>query len=364
MQINQTASNILLHVENEISDMGASLEVTASQIRSEVHAAQSSLYTSITQTASQIRSEVNDTKNSLQSSITQNANQIALKVSKGDIASTINQTAQSVLISASKINLDGYVTATALDAEKARFDNLISGITKVTALKATTVEANYVYGDQVFYNGSSLGGAIRSCSASSSDGIITLTFTKYNADTLTVNFNMADTAFYTNAMSAQWAAARAKVEMPAQGTETTFKVKVPSATEGEQETKTFTIQTGTPAENGYASVALDRTVVGRIAIGDWYTAGKTAAHAEYSYHTGYLRGSAVSVTPVGTASVTIKRYGNAELYKKDGDNYTSVGSHNWYYVDYSDGTQYFSQGSPVTYYTSGGFIAYYTRNIS
>ena len=362
-EITQTASNILLHVENEISDMGASLEVTASQIRSEVHAAQSSMYSSITQTASQIRSEVNDTKNTLQSSITQNANQIALKVSKGDISSTINQTAQSVLISASKINLEGYVTATELDAEKARFDNLTAGRTKVSALKATTIEADYVYGAQVFYNGSSLGGAIRSCSASSSNGIITLTFTKYNTDTLTVNFNMADTAFFTNAMSAQWAAARAKVQMPSQGTETTFTVKVPSATEGEQETKTFTIQTGTPAENGYASVALDRTVVGRIAIGDWYTAGKTAAHAEYTYHTGYLRGNSVSVTPIGSTYVSIKGYGLSTLYKKNGDNYESVGNHYWYYRSDS-GTKYYNSGTAQTYYTSGGFIAYYTRSIT
>ena len=71
-----------------------------------------------------------------------------------------------------------------------------------------------------------------------------------------------------------WDAARAKVVSPSAGTGTSFDVKVPSATEGEQQTFTFTIQKGaTPASSGYASVALSGTVVGRIAIGDWYTAG-------------------------------------------------------------------------------------------
>ena len=71
-----------------------------------------------------------------------------------------------------------------------------------------------------------------------------------------------------------WDAARAKVVPPSAGTDTSFAVKVPSATEGEQQTYTFTIQKGqTPGSSGYASVALSGTVVGRIAIGDWYTAG-------------------------------------------------------------------------------------------
>lgn len=71
-----------------------------------------------------------------------------------------------------------------------------------------------------------------------------------------------------------WDAARAKVVPPSEGTDTSFTVKVPSATEGEQQTYTFTIQKGqTPGSSGYASVALSGTVVGRIEIGNWYTAG-------------------------------------------------------------------------------------------
>lgn len=361
-EIVQTASNILLHVENAVSDLGATLEVTASQIRSDVYATQSSVYSSIVQTASQIRSEVVSTTSSLRSSITQtasqirsevastssslrslikqNADSIELKVSKGDVASTINQTAQSVLISASKINLEGYVTATELDAEKARFDNLTAGRTKVSALKATTIEADYVYGAQVFYNGSSLGGAIRSCSASSSNGIITLTFTKYNTDTLTVNFNMADTAYFKNAVSAARASSLSTITL------------------GSSDTGTST-QTVTVYSDDDEEIDLNTTVDASAV----YEAGKTDAHAEYTYHTGYLRGSSVSVTPVGNTSYLMNFYGNTTLYKKNGDNYESVGAHPWYYVG-SGGTRLYVAGSSTTYYTSGGFISYYTRNIS
>lgn len=382
--ITQTASQIRSEVTNSVSGLKSSITQTASQIRSEVSDTRNDLQSSITQTASQIRGEISDTRNNLQSSITQNANQISLKVSKGDIASTINQTAQSVLISASKINLQGYVTASELDAEKARFDNLTAGTTTATALKATLLQANSNfnlsgtnYAGRTLKIGSVVSATVLSSASaavdfdhyhsitiSESDGVITITTGKARASADTKNFNIADTAFYTNAMSAQWAAARGKVVMPSAGTETTFKVKVPSATEGEQEEKTFTIQKGaTPTSSGYASVSLSGTVVGRIDIGDWYTAGKNAAHAEYTYHTGYLRGNSVSVTPIGSTYVNIKGYGLATLYKKNGDDYESVGNHYWYYRS-DNGTKYYNQGTTQTYYTSGSYVAYYTRNIS
>ena len=383
-EISLTASQFYRTLTDTSDGLNSTITQTASQIRSEVTNSVSGLQSSITQTASQIRSEVSDTRNNLQSSITQNANQISLKVSKGDIASTINQTAQSVLISASKINLQGYVTASELDAEKARFDNLTAGTTTATALKATLLQANSNfnlsgtnYAGRTLKIGSVVSATVLSSASaavdfdhyhsitiSESDGVITITTGKARASADTKNFNIAGTAFYTNAMSAQWAAARGKVVMPSAGTETSFKVKVPSATEGEQEEKTFTIQKGeTPASSGYASVSLSGTVVGRIDIGDWYTAGKNAAHAEYTYHTGYLRGSSVSVTPIGSTYVSIKGYGLTTLYKKNGDDYESVGNHYWYYRSDS-GTKYYNSGTTQTYYTSGSYVAYYTRNIS
>ena len=83
---------------------------------------------------------------------------------------------------------------------------------------------------------------------------------------------------YTAGYSAGWTAARAQVSPPSAGTGTSFAFGAPSATEGAQQTYTFTLQKGaTPGSSGYASVSRGGTVVGRIAIGDWYDAGWNAA---------------------------------------------------------------------------------------
>lgn len=358
-EIVQTASNILLHVENAVSDLGATLEVTASQIRSDVYATQSSVYSSIVQTASQIRSEVRNVRSNLESSITQNANEISLRVKKGEIASTINQTAQGVLISASRINLEGYVTATELDAEKARFDNLTSGATTAATLKTNLLSASTGFnyqGSAISKNSITIGsittpnqvlatGAINlshshSITLSASGGVITATIGGAQSANGSANFNIADTAFYKDAVSAARASSLSTITL------------------GSSDKGTST-QSVTVYSDDDEEVDLNTTVDASAV----YEAGKTDAHAEYTSHTGYLRGSSVSVTPVGNTSYLMNFYGNTTLYKKNGDNYESVGAHPWYYVG-SGGTRLYVAGSTTTYYTSGGFISYYTRNIS
>lgn len=64
------------------------------------------------------------------------AGEISTKVSKDGIISSINQTAEEIRIQASKINLSGYVTASQLEAQSARFDNLVSGLSIAEYLQA------------------------------------------------------------------------------------------------------------------------------------------------------------------------------------------------------------------------------------
>lgn len=63
-------------------------------------------------------------------------------VDEGNVVSSINATKEEVKIQAKHINLSGYVTATQLEAQKARFDNLVTGITqaKSIAVQRLTVE--------------------------------------------------------------------------------------------------------------------------------------------------------------------------------------------------------------------------------
>ena len=157
--ISQTASQIRAEVSDSINGVNSSITQTASQIRAEVSDSINGVNSSITQTASQIRAEVSDSVNGLNSSITQNANRIALvvtqnsqgqdEVNTASVVAGINaQTGSFVAIQASKIDLTGYVTATDLEATNASITNLKAGNTTATALKATLLQANTTFNFQ------------------------------------------------------------------------------------------------------------------------------------------------------------------------------------------------------------------------
>lgn len=200
-------------------------------------------YSRLTMTAQGLASEVTratESEGTLSSRITQNATAITTKVSAGDIASTINQTAQSVLIQADKIDLQGYVTASELSATNANISNLTSGNTRATTLKANLLDASvgFTYqetpvrwvpisiGNVVSYNGlSSASAAVdldhsHSITMSESGGVVTATLgpaVTTSDSGRTANFNIADTSYYQNGVSAARAAGKASVTMSAGG---------------------------------------------------------------------------------------------------------------------------------------------------
>lgn len=71
--------------------------------------------------------------------------EISSKVSKNGVVSAINQTPETILIKASKINLEGYVTASQLEAEMAAIDNLTSGVTEAAVIKATMLNCTSIF---------------------------------------------------------------------------------------------------------------------------------------------------------------------------------------------------------------------------
>ena len=142
--IEQTATSIRAYVVDKANDLGSEILQTASQIRMEVHSSNSTIYSTITQTATSIRSEVADTAGNLSSRITQTANKVSIVVDDNNnlktasIVAGINaQTGSYVTIQADKINLTGYVTASQLNTQKARIDNLISGDSMFDLMRAT-----------------------------------------------------------------------------------------------------------------------------------------------------------------------------------------------------------------------------------
>ncbi len=74
--------------------------------------------------------------------LTVQAGQISSKVSKDGIISEINQSPESVTINASRINLNGYVTASQLQAEIARVDSLLSGSANISSIVVEAAKIN------------------------------------------------------------------------------------------------------------------------------------------------------------------------------------------------------------------------------
>lgn len=260
----------------------------------------------------------------------QNAQQIALKVSAGNVATQLAVELGNVSITGGNLVVDGYVTTQSLNAVDARIDALIAGTTQVEGLYSRNnitalgwiTAGSYVNSADVQVNGTSVKGAITGIgTATSSGGQITIPTTKLDGTAgPDINFNIAATQYYIDGVAAAetagWDAARAEVEMPSQGTGTSFDVKVPSATQNQQETKSFALQKGaTPGSTGYASVSLNNIVVGRIEIGSWYDAGQNSV----SVSKGAWSGGIITFSPsAGTgASSTVQLSKGTESWTDD-----------------------------------------------
>lgn len=453
-EMEMTAESLRVSFTNEASSLRSELQMTASSLRIEFQNADSSLRSEFQLTAESLRIEFNNEASSLRgeiqataeslntvytktgvnslgvnetlySKITQNAESITTKVGKGDIASTINQTAQSVLIQASKINLEGYVTATMLDAVDAKIGNLTSGVTTASLLKTTSLQASSFSfnGDAARWGTLSLG-SIKSMTVmchsvenkdfdhyhgitiSESDGVITVEIGAAASSAGSDSFNMADTAFYQNAVSA---AINSVVVHAADITEyqnavynsTTHNTTVyiqATASNGKYGRQTFHVSgadayaAGVTAGEGEftavsvtpikatSAIRIDDTAVtlynaGTVTKYDrgtgltarpvvssggtiFYEANAQATYRNAGSGTKYDRGNSVTAREVvssgGTyyyttsSGIKVSHYGSYTLYLRkqnaSGYYYESAGSHDWYYVN-SSGTQYYNRAN-------------------
>lgn len=177
----------------------------------------------------------------------------------------------------------------------------------------------------------------------------------------------------TEAWEAGWNAAADQVSPPGAGTGTGFSVGVPSTTPGgAARSYDFTITKGaTPAASGYAAVVLGQTVVGRIAIGDWYTAGVNSVDipaANLTVTPTYLAGSHVyslyasaKASNGATRAATVRTGTEAwDAGKAAGEaeftlaTVTPQGESEAVYVNDSSGTNYYAAGTATTYYKGNG----------
>lgn len=216
------------------------------------------LYSGITVNAHKIELQVQESAN-LSSRITQTARSIEQIVTEigadgtvttASIVTAINNHKSSIKLNADTINLEGYVTATQLDTRLLSADQLFTqagyagtitssavytGTLTTGRIRATTLslfdgtDSYNVYGEKAVYIGStqlgqyvlargsgqlSIPDAVASFgTASASGGQITIPYTTMTGAAGSINFNIADTQYYQDGVSA----ARAGVTMSAGG---------------------------------------------------------------------------------------------------------------------------------------------------
>ena len=352
-RIEQTAEYIRAEVVDTANGLYSKIEQTASYIRAEVANTANGLYSKIEQTASYIRSEVSNTANGLNSKIEQTASYIRAEVSDATSAASIvlaiNNGASEASINASKINLSGYVTASQLETVDAKIGNLTTGVTKATLLKTSTLQADSFSfgGDSARWGTLSLGSIksmtvmthsienkdfdhYHSISISESSGVITVEIGAAASTAGSDSFNMADTAFYQDAVSAAIASVKVKA-----ADITEYQNAVYNST-----THNTTVYIQSEATNGnYGRQTF------HVSGADAYAAGVTAGEGEFT---------AVSVTPIKTTSairiddtaVTLYEAGSGTKYDR-GTGLTA------YPVVSSGGTIFYEANSQVTYKQAG-----------
>lgn len=176
IDIDKNRGNIDLYVEklNQLTEEKDILEI---RLDSEVE--------EITIRATELQNDIE----AADARITVNAREIEQRVKSGELISSINQTAEEIKISANKINLSGYVTASQLSATNATINNLISGVTTATVIKASafsggTFNGSTVTASQVTTDGFTLANKYitkRSMSVSTPSGTQTIYYLGYTA---------------------------------------------------------------------------------------------------------------------------------------------------------------------------------------
>lgn len=308
-----------------IGQLQSNLEVTARKIQSTVSAtglalnadgspqtdsdgnyvfngSHNSLDSQITQKAGQIQTLITKTginelgnAETLYSKIDQTYNAISMivdsntgRVTPAKLILAINGDQSSATISADKIDLQGYVTASQLDAEKARLNNLMSGSVYATRINTNGLGTRALYLDsgggfleyvprsvQMEINGSIVSGTYLGLSSQNaltlthahavsvdSGGVLTLG-APCSVGSASANFNIADTQYFKNAVSAAknegWDLARTFLVEPAASTASaTMTVGIPSSTYNVASSYNFTVSTD--ASYAYIKDGLNRVV--------------------------------------------------------------------------------------------------------
>lgn len=262
----------------------------------------------------------------------------------------INQTGgSSIKLSADVITLDGATVARSLEGQYIEVENLVAEEVDVGG----SVVAEYVQADELVLNGVDVGTAVDSIGPATVDsqtGGVTIPWTMLNGTQGTpINFNIADTVYFQQQVSAARAAGVSSVtisnsDIVRDGTDyystTTHKTTIyveATASNGAQGTQSFTTNTD--------------------AYDDGVTAG--AAGVDFDTETAWSSGSkTLTLTNGKTGTVTIPATGSWNNSKPSANRYSyncTVGGRTLYsYADFSGwGISYNASGATISFSLGG-----------
>lgn len=274
------------------------IQQTANSLTSTIRNTKSGLESQIQQTESRIQATIRNTKNNLQSQITQESNRISLvvegtgsnaKIKPASIVAAINNGESSIVISANHVNLDGLVHATDLTADY--FQSKISSISNLST-NNVTVNGGLTCSGRV--TGNTLGAMTFELGGASFSNVIVSASVSGNTLTLTPLTGSAITFNRATTLTGSWSGGTFLVSASPQGN---------------------TVQTSITGGTAYRDSNW-------LCIPVNTTDGTYTGKEVYAY-----------LTTRSNATSGLHKYGTTTMYIKLGNDYSSAGSHTWYYKD-------------------------------
>ena len=166
-----------------------------------------------------------------------NATAITLKVSKGDVSTELAVECGNVSITGGNLVVSGYVKASELAADIANISQVSMksfdaptgrvntlDIALITGTEVSVQEVNYNEGSvgdltvtsSLTLNGADVSEAVNSVGPASTDsatGGVSIPWTKLNGDSGTITFNVADTVYFQQAVSAAYTSGQNSIQM-------------------------------------------------------------------------------------------------------------------------------------------------------
>lgn len=334
----------------------AELNVQSGQISTLVQTTDG-LDSRITQTATQIQTEVTNRQNAdatLQSQITQTADKIALKVSKGDVATQLSIELGNVTISGGNLVVEGYITSQGLITTMGSFSGPISA-PSVTAdafyigrSESTRIVQKVLKMGSVSISNSAMAGLgtagdtdlshYHAITATENNGVITITQGAAQDTAGSASFNIADTQFYKDAVASATAAGKAAMgvlidqanQSVIAGESVTKSALIASTVSLIYNTSNHKYTATTAATANGTTMHTNSAVSGTEAYDAGESDGYTSGYSD-GVNDGYATGYSA-----GQAAFSAKSYTHyGALYEYNSvDGYTRVGTGYWFLSPY------------------------------